>query len=95
MLERSTPTETTLFSPHTRPIRMVHAKELGDSVERFYTLYAAEPLIVKGVFADNPLLQSLTREKLEQLFQGQRLQAYERTTQACSYDWEERYANRG
>src|SRR5690606_755935 len=33
--------------------------------------------------AQNTFLQSLTREKVEQLFQGQQLQAYERTTQAC------------
>lgn len=76
------------ISEHTsqiHPIRVVHADALQNSVDCFYEKYAHEPVIVKGLFTDNAFLQALNREKVEALFRGQTLQAYEKTTQNLVY----------
>lgn len=67
------------------PIRIIHADNLQNSVACFYEIYAHEPVIVKGLFSDNAFLQALSREKIEALFHGQTLQAYEQTTQNLVY----------
>lgn len=66
----------------SRPIRIVHARDIGDDVARFYAEFATEPVIVRGAYADEPALAELTPDSVRALFAGRTLEAYERGTQA-------------
>lgn len=64
----SVPTPAT-FPPIGRPhpIARVDASDFGGTVEGFYAQVATQPVIVRGVLADNPFVQGLDRPSLEAL----------------------------
>ncbi len=58
-------------------IRTIEAKEIGGSPAKFYELTQGQPVIVKGVYAYDAFLSSLTMDIMRKSFAGRVLHGYD------------------